>query len=172
MYSEADIVSSTLDIVSKSLYIPFCQPSIGIGAGMSFEEKSTWIYAVIAAALPVIYFATVLGQLPRTAAADIEFQVPLVAAIGAAIVLSIVAHIVIAIAAPDDAGKRDQRDKDINRYGEYIGGIVLGVAAVLPLILALAEVDHFWIANAIYLAFILSAVTGSIVKIVAYRRGL
>jgi predicted membrane protein len=78
---------------------------------------------------------------------------------------------VIAIAAPDDAGKRDQRDKDINRYGEYVGGLVLGVAAVVPLILALAEVDHFWIANTIYLAFILSATAGSIVKIVAYRRG-
>ena len=138
---------------------------------MSFEEKSTWAYSVIAIALAVIYFATVLGQLPRTAAGDITFQVPLVAAIGATIGLTIVAHIVVAIAAPDDAGKRDQRDKDINRYGEYVGGLVLGVAATVPLILALAEVDHFWIANTIYLAFILSATAGSIVKIVAYRRG-
>jgi drug/metabolite transporter (DMT)-like permease len=139
---------------------------------MSFEEKSTWIYAVIVVALAVIYFAIVLGQLPQTAARDIEFQVPLVAAIGAAIGLSIAAHIVVAMAAPDDAGKRDQRDKDINRYGEYVGGLVLSVSAVLPLILALAEADHFWIANTIYLAFILGAASGSIVKIVAYRRGL
>ena len=138
---------------------------------MSFEEKSTWTYAVIAVALAVIYFAIVLGQLPQTAAVDIAFQVPLLATIGASIGLTIAAHILIAIAAPDDAGKRDQRDKDINRYGEYVGGLVLGVAAVVPLILALAEVDHFWIANTIYLAFILSATAGSIVKIVAYRRG-
>jgi hypothetical protein len=138
---------------------------------MSFEEKGTWTYAVIAVALAVIYFAIVLGQLPQTAADDLAFQVPLLAAIGATIGLTIAAHIVIAIAAPDDAGKRDQRDKDINRYGEYVGGLVLGVAAVVPLILALAEVDHFWIANTIYLAFILSATAGSIVKIVAYRRG-
>lgn len=138
---------------------------------MSFEEKSTWIYGVIAVTLPVIYFAIVLGQLPQTAARDIEFQVPLVAAIGAAIGLSIAAHIVVAVAAPDDAGKRDQRDKDINRYGEYVGGLVLSVAAVVPLILTLAEADHFWIANTIYLAFVLGATSGSIVKIVAYRRG-
>jgi hypothetical protein len=138
---------------------------------MSFEEKGTWTYAVIAVALAVIYFAIVLGQLPQTAAGDIGFQVPLLATIGASIGLTIVAHILIAIAAPDDAGKRDQRDKDINRYGEYVGGLVLGVAAVVPLILALAEVDHFWIANTIYLAFILSTTAGSIVKIVAYRRG-
>ena len=138
---------------------------------MSFEEKSTWTYAVIAVVLAVIYFAIVLGQLPQTAAGDIAFQMPLLATIGASIGLTIAAHILIAIAAPDDAGKRDQRDKDINRYGEYVGGLVLGVAAVVPLILALAEVDHFWIANTIYLAFILSATAGSIVKIVAYRRG-
>ena len=138
---------------------------------MSFEEKSTWAYSVIAIALAVIYFALVLGHLPQTAAGDIAFQVPLVAAIGATIGLTILAHIVVAIAAPDDAGKRDQRDKDINRYGEYVGGLVLGVAAIVPLILALAEADHFWIANTIYLAFILSATAGSIVKIVAYRRG-
>ena len=138
---------------------------------MSFEEKSTWIYALIVVALAAIYFAAVLGQLPRTAASDIDYQVPLLAAIGASIVLTVAAHIAIAIAAPEDAGKRDQRDKDINRYGEYVGGIVLSVAAVVPLILALVEVDHFWIANTIYLALIVSATVGSIVKIVAYRRG-
>ena len=138
---------------------------------MSFEEKSTWIYALIVVALAAIYFAMVLGQLPQSAAGDIAYQVPLLAAIGASIVLTVAAHIAIAIAAPDDAGKRDQRDRDINRYGEYVGGIVLSVAAVVPLILTMAEVDHFWIANTIYLALIVSATVGSIVKILAYRRG-
>ena len=139
---------------------------------MSFEEKSTWIYAVIVVALPIIYFAMVLGQLPQTAARDIDYQAPLVAVIAAAIGLTIAAHIVIAIAAPEDAGRRDQRDKDINRYGEYVGGLVLGGAAVVPFILALAEADHFWIANALYLAFVIGNASGSVVKIVAYRRGL
>jgi hypothetical protein len=139
---------------------------------MSFEEKGTWTYTVIAVVAAVIYFAIVLGQLPQTAVGDIDFQRPLFATIGGTILLTIAAHIVIGIAAPDDAGKRDQRDKDINRYGEYVGGVVLGVATVVPLILALAEVDHFWIANTIYMAFVLSTTAGSIVKIVAYRRGL
>jgi hypothetical protein len=42
---------------------------------------------------------------------------------------------------------------------------------LVPFGLAMAEGDHFWIANAIYLAFVLSALTASVVKIVAYRRG-
>jgi hypothetical protein len=38
--------------------------------------------------------------------------------------------------------------------------------------MAMAELPHFWIANVIYLGFVLSAVLGSTLKIVAYRRGL
>ena len=139
---------------------------------MSFEEKGTWVYVVIAATLSLAYFAIVLGQLPRTPADEIAFQVPMLVAIGVAIGLTIGANILIAVMAPDDAGKRDQRDKDVNRYGEYVGGLVLGVAAIVPFLLALAEADHFWIANTIYLAFVMSTIAGSIVKIVAYRRGL
>jgi NADPH:quinone reductase-like Zn-dependent oxidoreductase len=35
----------------------------------------------------------------------------------------------------------------------------------------MAEFDHFWIANAVYLAFVLSALLGSTAKVIAYRRG-
>ena len=37
--------------------------------------------------------------------------------------------------------------------------------------MAMAEWDYFWIANVIYLCFVLSAILGSIAKIVAYRQG-
>ena len=63
------------------------------------------------------------------------------------------------------------RDKDINRFGEYVGGIVLGVGMVVPLVLAMAEFDYFWIANAMYAAFVLSSLVSATVKLVAYRRG-
>jgi hypothetical protein len=161
-----------IDIVSPLFYIRKTQAFVvANGVHMSFEEKGTWVYVVIAATLAVVYFAIVLGQLPQTPAGEIEFQLPLLVVIGRAIGLTIAAYIAIGIAAPDDAGKSDQRDKDINRYGEYVGGLVLGVAAIVPFVLALAEADHFWIANTIYLAFVLSTIAGSIVKIVAYRRG-
>ena len=138
---------------------------------MSIEEKATSAYVVIALTLSVIYFVMVLGQLPQTAPSEIEFQVPMLAVIGVTIVLSIAAYIAASIMAPEEAGKRDERDRDINRYGEYVAGIVLGIAAVVPLILAMVKADHFWIANTIYLALALSTIVGSIVKIVAYRRG-
>jgi hypothetical protein len=138
---------------------------------MSFEERGTWIYAVIALVLPVIYFATILGQLPTTAVTEIDYQRPLLTAIGAAIVLAILGTIVSAMVSPKEAGKSDQRDKDINRLGEYVGGTVLAVGMIVPFGLAMAEVAHFWIANAIYLVFVLGALVGTTVKLVAYRRG-
>ena len=63
------------------------------------------------------------------------------------------------------------RDKEINRRGEYVGFYVMSVAAIVPLGLAMAKIDQFWIANALYLAFVLAALASSVVKIVAYRRG-
>ena len=42
---------------------------------------------------------------------------------------------------------------------------------VVPFVLTLAEVEYFWIANAIYLVFVVAAVVGAVVKLVAYRRG-
>jgi hypothetical protein len=48
--------------------------------------------------------------------------------------------------------------------------IILGRSSQTPL-MALAEWDHFWIANVIYLTFVLSAVVGSVAKIFAYRQG-
>jgi hypothetical protein len=48
----------------------------------------------------------------------------------------------------------------------------MSIAAIVPLALAMAEVAHFWIANALYLAFVLAALASSIVKIVSYRRGI
>ena len=65
----------------------------------------------------------------------------------------------------------DVRDRDIGRFGEYFAGTVLGVGMAVPFVLTLAEFDYFWIANAMYLAFVLSALVGAAVKLVAYRRG-
>jgi hypothetical protein len=69
------------------------------------------------------------------------------------------------------AGKKDQRDREIYRFGEYIGQSFVVIGGVTALLMAMAEWDHFWIANVIYLTFVLSAILGSVTKIIAYRRG-
>lgn len=139
---------------------------------MSFTEKSSWVYAVISVVFPVVYVALMVSELQRTTVADIPYQVPLLGAIGAAIVAAILAHIAIVITARGDAGRQDERDRAIDHHGEYATGLVLAVGMFGALSLVLLEVDHFWIASAMYLVFAISGGIGTIVKIVAYRRGL
>lgn len=77
----------------------------------------------------------------------------------------------ISIFSPREAGKKDQRDREIYRFGEYAGQSFVVIGGIAALLMAMAEVPHFWIANVIYLAFVLSAMLGSVAKIVAYRKG-
>jgi len=139
---------------------------------MTFEEKGKWVYLITSIVGFVTYVSIVLSRAQDTIITEVPYVSTLLWVIGIGLVVTIIGQIVIAIAKPNEADKKDERDKDINRYGDFIGGIVLGIAMIAPLGLTLAEVDHFWIANAMYAAFVLSAIISTTVKIVAYRRGL
>ena len=135
---------------------------------MSFEEKGNWVYLVVSVVTYVAYLSVILGRAQDVPLTDVPYVSTMLWTIGIAIVLSIAGNIVVAISKPSEADKSDVRDKDINRFG----GVVLAVGMLAPFVLALTESDYFWIANAMYLAFVLSAFTSSVVKVVAYRRGL
>jgi hypothetical protein len=143
---------------------------------VSNEERGQWVYLVAILLTYPAYIAIVLGQAGQTPLADVDYVPTMLWAIGLGIALAIVGRIVVEIAArmaaPTDSHDSDVRDRDIGRFGEYIGGTVLGVGMVVPFILTLAESDYFWIGNAMYLAFVLSALGGSIAKLIAYRRGI
>jgi drug/metabolite transporter (DMT)-like permease len=138
---------------------------------MSFEEKGTWLYLVIIVTLPIVYLATIAGQVASVPVDEIDYQGPLLAAIGAAIGLAILGMIAIAISSPAEADKSDQRDKDINRLGEYVGGLVLGFGMIVPFGLAMTEAPYFWIANVMYVVFVIAGLCGTVAKLVLYRRG-
>jgi hypothetical protein len=138
---------------------------------MTFEEKNTWIYALVTVGAFGAYLVIILGRAEGTPLTEVPYVGAMLWTIGAAIAASIVGRIVVAIAWPKDADKRDQRDREIHRFGEHIGQSFVVVGAVAALGLAMAEVDHIWIANAVYLAFVLSALLGSTARIFAYRRG-
>ncbi|GAA3217999.1 hypothetical protein [Nonomuraea helvata] len=139
---------------------------------MAPEEKRAWIMAVVSACAYGAYVVIILGRAQGIPIADVPYAATLLWSIGGAIAVTIVLNIAVSMASPRDVGKKDQRDREIHRYGEYTGQWCLVLGGVAALGMAMAEVDHFWIANAIYLAFVLSSVLGSVLKIVAYRRGL
>ena len=146
---------------------------------MSSEERGQWVYLVAIVLTYGAYVAIVLGQADGGSLTDVDYVPLMVAAIGIGIALAIVGRIVVEIvggisaemAGHDEGHDADVRDRDIGRFGEYFAGTVLGVGMVVPFVLTLAESEYFWIANAMYLAFIVAAVVGAVVKLVAYRRG-
>lgn len=136
---------------------------------VAYEEKRAWIMAVVSAIAYAVYAILVLARADDGRLVDTPYAATLLWTVGGAIVASIVLN--IAAAASRDGHRTDQRDREINRFGDYIGQSFVAVGGVAALLMALAEWDHFWIANAVYLAFVLSAILGSVAKIVAYRRG-
>ncbi|HEY8719072.1 hypothetical protein [Pengzhenrongella sp.] len=139
---------------------------------MSFQEKRAWIYAVITACVPAVYFALILGRARSTDVAEVAYIGPMLTAIVVAIVVNIVAEIFAGMASPKDAGRKDERDTQISRRGERVEYYVLVAGVIAALGLTMVELDYFWIANAIYGAFTLSSLFGAVARIVAYRRGL
>ena len=91
---------------------------------------------------------------------------------GASIVANTVGRVLVETVSPSDSRRGDVRDRDVSRFGEHASRWFLVAGAAAALVMAMAKVDYFWIANVIYLGFVLWAVAGSVLKLVAYRRGL
>ncbi len=138
---------------------------------MSYEEKGTWAYLVTSVAVWVGYVVLLL----RRADGDlvsVPYVGPLLWAIGISILANVVGRVLLEIVRPSETHQADVRDREVARFGDYVGGLVLSVLVAGVLALALVEAPHFWIANAIYAAFVVQVVVSSVVRLVAYRRGL
>ena len=70
----------------------------------------------------------------------------------------------------DAPGIREEL-RDMTRRLAAVGYYVLSVGMVGVMIMAMNDVAHFWIANAMYLAFFLSAQVSTVVMLRRYRRG-
>ena len=138
---------------------------------MTFNEKSTWIMAISVVGTYLAYVAIIFGRTEDIPLTEVSYVPWLLLTVVAIVVLSIVLHIAIWIVSPRDVGKEDQRDWEIDRFGDLFGQWPVAVGAMAALGMSMAEMDHFWIAQVIYFAFVLSTLVGSAAKIVAYRRG-
>jgi hypothetical protein len=149
---------------------------------MPFEEKMTWVSTSVSVIVTAVYFTFVLGRLGSGPVSGIAYQVPLLIAMGAMIAMTIVGAIMMAIGtavtaeitgsgSANEIDRKDERDVDIARRGDLIGYYVSSVGVLSALALTMLKFDYFWIANAIFLSFVVASLVSSAVKIVAYRRG-
>jgi hypothetical protein len=139
---------------------------------MSYEEKRIWAYLVTSAGAYAVYLAIIAGRLQGTPVAQVPYAWVLLWTAVASAVASTAGRTLAETASPSDSRRSDVRDKEIYRFGEYASRWFIVAGAAAGFFMALAKTDYFWIANVIYLGFVLWAVAGSAIKLVAYRRGL
>lgn len=137
---------------------------------MSYEERNVWVMFVVSVLAYAVYVVVVLTRAQDVPLTEVAYVGPLLWSIGGAIVVSILASIAVGLANRRDGHLTDQRDKEINRVGERTGQSFVVIGALAAMALALLEVDWFWIANVIYLCFVLSAIVSSMTKLAAYRQ--
>jgi hypothetical protein len=147
---------------------------------------------LVSVAAYAVYVTIIVNRADGGPLADVPYAATLLWTIGIAIAASIAFEIVIAITGEVVASVKesvqkeiglkgrerrgrlavDERDREIGRYGEYVGNSFVVIGATSAMLMAMAQWQWFWIANVIYLCFLLSQVLSSITKIILYRRGL
>ncbi|WP_433285567.1 hypothetical protein [Micromonospora sp. CA-244673] len=139
---------------------------------MTHEEKRAWTMLVVSVVGYAVYAAVVLGRVDGGPLPATPYAGVLLWTVGGAIVANIVAEIAMGVVNPRASRVKDDRDREIGRLGDHVGQAFLVIGAVSAMLMALAEWDWFWIANVIYLSFVLSAVVGSLAKVIVYRTGV
>jgi hypothetical protein len=136
---------------------------------MAFMEKSNWVVLVVAVPTLLVYLALVVPQVIGKQIAEVSWVQPMIFTIIGFVVANVLGNVVAAFTNPGEADKSDQRDKEIDRFGERVGNWLVIAGAIAALVLAMTRADHFWIANAIFLGGIAGALVSSVTKIAAYR---
>ena len=141
---------------------------------MGVREKSAWAMLVIAVVGIAVYLSLLAVNLDGGSPTEIRYQPLMLWTIAGAIVAGIVVHIVISVRAgiAGENDKPDERDRQIERFGTNVSQAFLVIGGLAALLMALAEWDWFWIANALYFGFALSGVLEGVAEVVAYRRGV
>ncbi|MEU7847398.1 hypothetical protein [Micromonospora parva] len=139
---------------------------------MTHEEKRAWIMLVVSVVGYAVYAAVVLNRADDGPLTATPYAAVLLWTVGGAIVANIVAEIGMGVVNPGASRAKDVRDREIGRLGDHVGQAFVVVGAVSAMLMALAEWDWFWIANVIYLCFVLSAAVGALAKVIVYRKGV
>ena len=140
---------------------------------MSFQEKSNLAMLAVQTLVFGWYFGVVVPPF-----FDLEVAPPAAAVGGLLIaltvfivVLSIIAHIVLAALAPSQAGDSDERDRTIETRADARASYVVGLGAVLTLGLLVFGFAPFWAANALLASLAASEIVKALLRAIDYRRG-
>ncbi len=147
---------------------------------MTVSQRAVWAQVIVMPLILVAYFAVVLTRAADRPIEDVSWIVPMIWAMGSVIVGVIIGTIASAIGhgvratrhgEDPDFEDGDIRDKEIEKIGNLKGMRFTSLGTVAVIVLAMLRVDHFWIANAMFLAGMLGGIRGGVAKLRAYREG-
>jgi hypothetical protein len=153
---------------SKIRYLGDVKDSVPQEAAMTHEEKRAWVMLVVAVIAYASYAAIVLSRADGRALREVPYAAAMLWTIGGAIVANIAIDAVVGGSLVDR--RKDVRDREIGWLGDRTGQAFVVIGALSAMLMAMAGWDRFWIANVIYLCFVLSAVLGSVTKVIVYRK--
>ncbi|BCJ56580.1 hypothetical protein [Micromonospora endophytica] len=139
---------------------------------MTHEERRAWIMLMVSLLAYTGYAAVLLSRAEGGSLTATPYVAAMLWTIGGAMVASILAEIGMGVLNPRASRVTDDRDREIGRLGDRVGQAFVVIGAVAAMLMAMAQWHWFWIANVIYLCFVLSAVVGSLAKVIAYRKGV
>jgi len=148
---------------------------------MGMDERAAWVQIFAFAITTGAYLAVVIPRVLNDPIDEVEWVVPLLWAMGLSIVATILGsifagiggaiHLTIRGLDPDSELASDSRDKAIARHARLRTYWATPVVALGALILAMLDVDTFWIGSFIYVVTSIGAIADAVVRIRAYRRG-
>ncbi|MDP3951376.1 hypothetical protein [Microbacterium sp.] len=143
---------------------------------MVYTERNTWVGLIVTAVMIPSYVIVILQRAAGGPLAAVDWFPIMLWTIGLSIAATIVLSILWGMFAgardPKGATATDVRDRDIDRMGGRVEHSFLVIAGLGVIALCAIGADAFWIANAMFFGFAVSAFIGSIARIIAYRRGL
>lgn len=139
---------------------------------MAHEEKVAWLGLVVGVLTAAVYGIVLLARAEGGPLEQAPYVDAMLWSIGAGIVVMIIGTIAVSLASGRDGRATDVRDRQIAAHAEHTARAVLVIGALAALVLAMLEVDHFWIAHAVFLGFYASALLEGITKVALYRGGM
>ncbi|QYH34738.1 hypothetical protein [Salinibacterium sp. M195] len=143
---------------------------------MVYEERNKWSALIVTLITTIAYVIVVVQAADGGPLTAVEWWPIMAWTIGisivATIIISVLWGIIAGIFDPDGVGKSDQRDRDISLMGDRVGQSFMVIGGLGVIVLSAFEANTFWIANAMFFGFALSAIVGGVASVIAYRRGL
>ncbi|WP_420431070.1 hypothetical protein [Hyphobacterium sp.] len=139
---------------------------------MSFREKSNWVLLMLTAIIYGAYFSTTIRGALADGVPETADNARLFGAVFLMVVLTIVAHVLMAIVFRQDAEEVDERDRVIELRGDQRGGLLTAVGLFSVLGLALTGASVFWMAHVALGALVGAEIVKAVSKLIDYRRGV